>query len=109
VLALQFKYYVGKRDRPEEWKCQPNKWLSVKVCKNCHSNARLSTPARFEEVPDLDEVATKSARIHKCQTDKWQKCPVSTQVKNRVNRTSGFSFQISRYASLTIVVGSVWV
>ena len=25
---LQFTYYVGKRDSPEEWKCQPNKWLS---------------------------------------------------------------------------------
>merc|ERR1719187_1943463 len=27
---LHFTYYVGKRDRPEEWKCQPNKWLSSK-------------------------------------------------------------------------------
>lgn len=27
---LHFRYYVGKRDRPEEWKCQPNKWLSTK-------------------------------------------------------------------------------
>ncbi|XP_023326296.1 lathosterol oxidase, partial [Eurytemora carolleeae] len=27
---LHFKYYVGKKDTPEEWKCQPNKWLSAK-------------------------------------------------------------------------------
>jgi len=27
---LHFTYYVGKRDSPEEWKCQPNKWLSKK-------------------------------------------------------------------------------
>ena len=27
---MQFTYYVGKRESPEEWKCQPNKWLSSK-------------------------------------------------------------------------------
>merc|ERR1719186_444633 len=24
---LQVKYYIGMKDRPEEWKCQPNHWL----------------------------------------------------------------------------------
>lgn len=27
---LHFYYYVGKKDKPEEWKCQPNHWLSSK-------------------------------------------------------------------------------
>jgi lathosterol oxidase len=27
---LHFRYYVMQRDKPEEWKCQPNKWLSGK-------------------------------------------------------------------------------
>jgi len=27
---LHFYYYVGQKDNPETWKCQPNKWLSVK-------------------------------------------------------------------------------
>jgi len=27
---LHLKYYVLQRDRPEEWKCQPNNWLSRK-------------------------------------------------------------------------------
>jgi len=27
---LHLRYYVGKKDKPEEWKCQPNKWLSSK-------------------------------------------------------------------------------
>jgi len=27
---LHYYYYIGKRDKPEEWKCQPNKWLSTK-------------------------------------------------------------------------------
>uniref|UniRef100_A0A8D8U009 Probable Delta(7)-sterol 5(6)-desaturase n=1 Tax=Cacopsylla melanoneura TaxID=428564 RepID=A0A8D8U009_9HEMI len=25
---LHFYFYVGKRDKPNEWKCQPTKWLS---------------------------------------------------------------------------------
>ena len=25
---FQLTYYVNRRDRPQEWKCQPNKWLS---------------------------------------------------------------------------------
>eukprot|EP00091_Calanus_sinicus_P021206 TRINITY_DN6170_c0_g1_i1.p1 TRINITY_DN6170_c0_g1~~TRINITY_DN6170_c0_g1_i1.p1 ORF type:complete len:380 (+),score=74.40 TRINITY_DN6170_c0_g1_i1:118-1257(+) len=27
---LHLTYYVGKKDSPHEWKCQPNKWLSSK-------------------------------------------------------------------------------
>ena len=29
-VYVQFTYYVKRRDSPEEWKCQPNKWLSTK-------------------------------------------------------------------------------
>ena len=28
---LHWFYYVRQRDRPEEWKCQPNKWLSPEL------------------------------------------------------------------------------
>ncbi|XP_046455157.1 lathosterol oxidase-like [Daphnia pulex] len=28
---LHWYYYVRQRDRPEEWKCQPTKWLSPKL------------------------------------------------------------------------------
>lgn len=28
---LHWYYYVRQRDRPEEWKCQPNKWLSPEL------------------------------------------------------------------------------
>lgn len=27
---LHFYYYVGKKDSPQDWKCQPNNWLSRK-------------------------------------------------------------------------------
>jgi len=27
---LHYYYYVGQKDTPEKWKCQPNKWLSRK-------------------------------------------------------------------------------
>jgi len=28
---LHWYYYVRQRDRPEEWKCQPNKWMSPEL------------------------------------------------------------------------------
>ena len=28
---LQMKYYVGQKDKPHLWKCQPNNWLPRKV------------------------------------------------------------------------------
>lgn len=30
-LFLQWTYYVLQRDKPEEWKCQPNHWLSPEL------------------------------------------------------------------------------
>ena len=29
-ILYQVKYYVGQKDSPQDWKCQPNKWLSSK-------------------------------------------------------------------------------
>ena len=29
--SVQWYYYVRQRDRPEEWKCQPTKWLSPEL------------------------------------------------------------------------------
>ena len=30
TLFYQVKYYVRQADSPQDWKCQPNKWLSRK-------------------------------------------------------------------------------
>ena len=30
TVHSQVKYYVRKADSPQDWKCQPNKWLSSK-------------------------------------------------------------------------------
>ena len=30
-FPFQYAYYVLKRDHPEEWKCQPNHWLSPEL------------------------------------------------------------------------------
>ena len=31
ITMLQMKYYVGQRDKADQWKCQPNNWLPRKV------------------------------------------------------------------------------
>jgi lathosterol oxidase len=29
MLTFQWHFYVKRRNKPEEWKCQPTKWLSA--------------------------------------------------------------------------------
>ena len=48
----QWSYYVLRRDKPDEWKCQPNKWLSTKV--RAGQKVRPFLGSCFSTLPNLE-------------------------------------------------------
>ena len=49
------KYYVGQKDSPEEWKCQPKYWLSrkVRIVYTCRTQDLTLTPCLQDELHEM--------------------------------------------------------